>query len=297
MQGSHRFRRDPARIRRPAQAARNRLSSRRSRQGVERVQSRTDQVAEALRRTIRQGALQEGAKLPSERAIADEFQVSRTVVREAVARLKSDGLVETRKGAATRVRPKAALSDGTLAMPRSIEGLLGFLEVRAAIEAEMAALAALRRSEAQCRAVAAALRAIDRSTRAGGSGVAEDLAFHLAIGDATSNAYWTAFVRLFAAPMRSAIVVTRANERRRDDFASAVAVEHQRIYDAIASRDPVEARRAVGHHIASAGARIRQADADFWRGEGGVLAELWAAQGLNSTMTATDRIPPRRPPS
>ena len=246
-------------------------------------QSRTDQVAEALRRTIRHGNLQAGAKLPSEQAIANDFQVSRTVVREAVARLKSAGLVETRKGAATRVLCEPApVTDDALVLPRSIEGLLGFLEVRAAIETEMAALAAVRRSDGQCRAVAAALHAIDRSTSAGGSGVAEDLAFHLAIGDATSNAYWNAFVRLFAAPMRSAIGVTRANERRRDDFATAVAVEHRRIYEAIVDRDPVEARAAVGHHIASAGARIRHADADFWRGEGGVLADLWATQGLDA---------------
>ena len=244
------------------------------------AQSRTDQVAEALRETIRHGKLAVGAKLPSEQAIATDFRVSRTVVREAVARLKSDGLLETRKGAATRVRALRNDPDEALAVPRSIDGLLGFLEVRGAIEAEMAALAAVRRSDAQCRAVADALRAIDRSTRAGGNGVAEDLAFHLAIGEATSNAYWTAFVRLFAAPMRSAIGVTRANERRRDDFAAAVAREHRSIYDAIRRCDADGAREAVRRHIANAGARITHADRDFWREEGGALAQVWAAHAF-----------------
>jgi len=247
------------------------------------IRSRTDQVADALRRTIRSGTLAVGAKLPSEQAIASDFQVSRTVVREAVARLVSDGLVETRKGAATRVRNPAPRDGERLAMPRSIEGLLGFLEVRRAIEAEMAALAAERRTEAQCGEIEAALLAIDRATEVGGSGVAEDLAFHLAIGRATSNAYWTRFVRLFAQPMRSAIGVTRANERRRGDFATAVAAEHRRIYEAIRNADTRAARTAVAKHIANAAVRIRQAEPGFWEAEGGDLARLWALEALDGT--------------
>lgn len=245
-------------------------------------QSRTDLLTEALRQGIQRGAYPLGSKLPSEQAIAIDFQVSRTVVREAVARLKSDGLVETRKGAATRVRaPDEPVGKG-LSMPKSIDGLLGFLEVRRAIEMEMAALAAVRRTNRQCREVEAALLAIDHATREGKTGVQEDLEFHLAIGHATSNAYWTQFVQLFAEPMRNAIGVTRANEARRNDFASAVAEEHFQIYAAISEQDPEKARHAVRLHLMGASERVVQADTEFWQHEGGDLAQIWAGHAFTN---------------
>ena len=245
--------------------------------------NRTDHLEQILRQRIQSGTFAVGAKLPSEQAISTEFQVSRTVVREAVARLRSDGVLETRKGAPTRVRAPAQVAE-KLSMPRSIDGLLGFLEVRRSIEGEMAALAAVRRTAAQCRLIEAALLAIDRSTREGGNGVQEDLDFHLAIGAATANAYWQQFVRLFAEPIRSAIGVTRANEARRRDFAAAVAAEHRQIYAAIRARDADLARAAVHLHIANAAQRIVHADQAFWQQEGGDLASIFAARALNDPL-------------
>jgi GntR family transcriptional repressor for pyruvate dehydrogenase complex len=240
--------------------------------------SRTDQLTDALRARIGRGLFPVGSKMPSEQAIGLKFQVSRTVVREAVTRLKADGLIETRKGTAARVRAASPTSDNGVSMPRSIDGLLGFLEVRRPIEAEMAALAAERRTEAQCAAIEAALLAIDRAQQESGTGVEEDLQLHLAIGRATSNAYWNQFVGLFAEPMRAAIRLTRANEARRVDFASAVAVEHQRIYEAILEQDSDAARAAAHRHVENAATRVLLADREFWQEEGGALAEDWAAQ-------------------
>ncbi len=209
-----------------------------------------------------------------------KFQVSRTVVREAVTRLKADGLIETRKGTAARVRAAGPLLGNGLSMPSSIDGLLGFLEVRRAIEAEMAALAAERRTEAQCAEIKKALLAINRAQEEANTGVEEDLEFHLAIGRATSNAYWNQFVQLFAEPMRAAIRLTRANEARRHDFAAAVAEEHQRIYNAIQQQNPEAARAAADRHLVNAATRVLLADREFWQREGRVLAEHWAMQDL-----------------
>lgn len=238
--------------------------------------SRTDQLAEALRARIKRGVFPVGSKLPSEQAIALKFQVSRTVVREAVMRLKADGLVETRKGTAARVRAPHAAPDAEFVIPSSIDGLLGFLEVRRPIEAEMAALAAERRTAEQCAEIAAALAAIEKAQALSGTGVDEDLAFHMAIGRATSNAYWSQFVRLFAEPMRSAIRLTRANEARRQDFAAEVAAEHLAIYRAIAAQDSDAAHAAAHRHVKNAAARVLMADQEFWQQEGLTLAESWA---------------------
>lgn len=258
--------------RRPLAPSRKRMST------VMRPRSRTDQLTEALHARIRRGLFPVGSKLPSEQAIALKFQVSRTVVREAVTRLKADGLVETRKGTAARVRAANPPPYKGLSLPGSIDALLGFLEVRRPIEAEMAALAAERRTEVQCAEIEKALLAISRAQKEAESGVEEDLDFHLAIGRATSNAYWNQFVRLFAEPMRAAIRLTRANEARRQDFASAVAQEHLRIYEAIAERDPEAAKTAARRHLENAATRVLLADQEFWQAEGRALAEDWAMQ-------------------
>ncbi|WP_459698191.1 FadR/GntR family transcriptional regulator [Acidisoma sp. C75] len=240
------------------------------------AETRTDQLTEALRARISRGIFPVGSKLPSEQALALKFQVSRTVVREAVTRLKADGLVETRKGAAARVRAPAAEPEGRLIMPGSIEALLGFLEVRRAIEAEVAALAAERRTAAQCVEIEQALCAIEEAQARSLTGVAEDLAFHLAIGRATANAYWSQFIGLFAEPMRAAIRLTRANEARRQDFTLAVQEEHRLIYRAIAEQDAEAARMAAHRHVENAATRVLLADRAFWQQEGSTLAQGWA---------------------
>ena len=79
--------------------------------------------------------------------------------------------------------------------------------------------------------------------------------------------------------LRAAILVTRTNEARRDDFSSQVRDEHKAIYDAIAAKDPDAARRAILTHIDNAGARIQAAGPAFWAGEGSAAAQPLLAQG------------------
>lgn len=239
------------------------------------LRSRTDQLTEALRARIGRGIFPVGTKLPSEQAIGLKFQVSRTVVREAITRLKADGLVETRKGAAARVCAVGPSLSKGVPIPDSIDALLGFLEVRRPIEGEMAALAAERRTKPQCAGIKKALLAVERAEN---DGVDEDLDFHLSIGHATSNAYWNQFVRIFAEPMRTAIRLTRANEARSLTFAAAVADEHRQIYEAIARQDAEAARTAAYRHLDNAATRILLADQEFWQQEGRILAEDWAMQ-------------------
>jgi GntR family transcriptional regulator, transcriptional repressor for pyruvate dehydrogenase complex len=70
----------------------------------------SDQVTEALRRRVESGQLKPGEKLPAEVALAPEFGVSRTVVREAISRLKHEGLLESRQGSGVFVSHKPAIS-------------------------------------------------------------------------------------------------------------------------------------------------------------------------------------------
>ena len=117
-----------------------------------------DRVARLLAQQIRTGVYPVDARLPTESAMSEQYGVSRTVVREAVSRLRSDGLVETRQGSGTVVCDPR-VSDAFRLTPspdgNPAQGVLQILELRRGIEAEMAALAAERRSAAEMKRIQA----------------------------------------------------------------------------------------------------------------------------------------------
>jgi DNA-binding FadR family transcriptional regulator len=239
-------------------------------------------VADKLRQKIRRDGLAPGTRLPSEQAMAQHFGVSRTIVREAIALLKAEGILSTRKGSGAYIDnadgTQGAREDNLTA--ESIQSLLNLIEVRRGLESETAALAALRRTPGQLAEIEHALRRIEEAVASGVSGVEEDVRFHLSIAEATGNPYWVKFIEMFAQPTRSAVKVTRANEARRADFSSQVRHEHEQIVSAIAAGDPELARAAAAEHMVRAAERVRQADREFWRGDGGELARSMAREPL-----------------
>ncbi|MES2537839.1 MAG: FadR/GntR family transcriptional regulator [Pseudomonadota bacterium] len=249
-------------------------------------------VAGKLLKKIRGDGLAPGTRLPSEQAMARHFGVSRTVVREAIALLKAEGLLSTRKGSGAFLckadGPHAAGDDDVLT-GQSVQSLLNLIEVRRGLESETAALAAVRRTPGQLADIEHALRRIEEAVAAGVTGVEEDVRFHLSIAEATGNPYWVRFVEMFAEPTRSAIKVTRANEARRADFSSHVRQEHEKIVSAIAAGDPVLARIAASEHMTNAAERVRLADHEFWRGAGGELARSLARDPLMNELDDAPR--------
>lgn len=231
-------------------------------------------VADDLLNRIRADDLAPGTRLPSEQAMAKHFGVSRTVLREAIALLKAEGLLETRKGSGAYVRDPGVMRAriGDRLTEESIQSLLNLLEVRRAMEAETAALAALRRSPGQLADIEYALRRLEEAVAAGEDGVEEDARFHQSIAAATGNPYWVRFSEMFAQPIRTAVKVTRANEARREDMSREVRAEHERIVEAIAAGDAELARAAASEHMVNAARRVRAADREFWRGDGGAYA-------------------------
>lgn len=232
-------------------------------------------VASMLTRKIRDEQLPAGTRLPTENAMAQHFGVSRTVIREAIMTLKAEGMVETRQGLGAFVRVPANEEAAFHVDPltrESKDNLLGLIEVRRGIEAEIAALAAVRRSEAQIAEIRDAWLQIEKAVAAGGDGVEEDVRFHLAIAHATGNAYWVKLVEMFAPQLKVAVSVTRANEARRDDYAQNVRDEHEKIVAAIAAGDPSAARAMAIEHMGRAAERVSTADHEFWVKGGGVHA-------------------------
>jgi GntR family transcriptional repressor for pyruvate dehydrogenase complex len=222
---------------------------------------------------VRQGQLPPGTKLPSEASLVQRFRVSRTVVREALSRLKSLGLVDSHQGSGVYVRPAApAALNFDERSTESLEAVVQMAELRRPLEAEVAALAARRRSAHDIRRLQRALRAVDAAVLAGRDGVDEDVDFHRAVADAAGNPYLSSTLDFLSQFLHGATRVTRANEARRADFARQVRDEHAAITRAIKAGDPAAARRAAARHMNNAIARIHKAAPAFWAQQGVALA-------------------------
>jgi GntR family transcriptional regulator, transcriptional repressor for pyruvate dehydrogenase complex len=219
----------------------------------------SDQVSQALLARIESGRLKAGEKLPPEAILAPEFGVSRTVVREAISRLKHGGLLESRQGSGVFVSLQPTISPLKIddSVIESREALLQIVELRRAIESETAALAAQRRSKAQLAEIELAFRAIDAEVAAGGDGVAADVGFHRAIARATGNPYFLKTLEFLSQYLTSATRLTRANEARRIEFMRQVREEHSAIVEAIRRRDAAAARNAAATHMFNAAKRLR----------------------------------------
>ena len=233
----------------------------------------SDQVADALASEIRAGQLAAGDKLPTEATLVARFAVSRTVVREAISRLKSLGLVDSRQGSGAFVKEVGFTPlnfDARSALSK--QAVIQMVEVRRALEAEVAGLAAQRRTAADIKRIHQAIAALDKAVLAGGDGVEEDVQYHSAIAQAARNPFLMGTLQYLSQFLRGATGVTRANEARRTDFARQVCEEHDRIARAIQAGDVPAARLAATQHMDNAIGRIERADPTFWEQAGVELA-------------------------
>lgn len=220
----------------------------------------TLEVVEQIAEEICSGRLAPGTKLPTEHELMEAFGVSRTVVREAVAALRAEGLVVSRQGAGVFVagESRAAFRISFEGLS-SIEEVLQVMELRLAIEIEAAALAAERATPEGTKAVEEALKAIDASIKRGEHAVGEDFAFHRAIAEASGNPKFSkllAFLGRHIIPRQSVRTTLGAQEQRR--YLQRIQSEHRRIFSAIQSADPHAARRAMRAHLTRSLSRYRR---------------------------------------
>jgi DNA-binding FadR family transcriptional regulator len=184
--------------------------------------------------------------------MASAMGVSRTVVREAVAALKADGLVITRQGAGAFVaadtqRPFRIDPAGLV----SLDDVIGIMELRMAIEVEAAALAASRASEAQLRELDGLLAAIDAAIEKGDGAVNEDFALHRAIAAAAGNKHFAEFLSFLGHHIIPRQTVRMAQHGLNDQrtYLTAIQDEHRRIVEAIQRYDVSAARKAMRSHL------------------------------------------------
>lgn len=216
--------------------------------------SLSEQIAEKLRTRLESGALQPGDRLPTEQALGEMYGVSRTVVREAIATLRADGLVSARQGSGMFVRELPAQPLGLSLLktsPDRISSIIETLELRAAVESEAAALAAERRSPAELEKIREQFAAIGVAVAAGELAEEQDFSLHLAIAEASHNRHFVEFFRFLGE--RTIPRSQLFGQTRHDDGLTAylerIQSEHARVVDAIADRHPVKARDSMRRHL------------------------------------------------
>ena len=218
-------------------------------------------VSADLRRLVTEGEIRPGDKLPSEAALTKKYKVSRTVIREAIASLRADGLVEAKQGAGVFVlnsQPAAAFPFQAFDEAR-ISSMIEILELRTAIEIEAAGLAAARRSPAQEEAIFERCQDIDQLITEGRPTTEADFAFHLAIADATNNPRFREFLEMMGQRVIPRTVLQGDHaERTPSSYLGQLQAEHKAIAEAISARDEQAAREAVRTHLKGSHERYRQ---------------------------------------
>lgn len=201
--------------------------------------------------------LEVGDRLPSESQLAQTYGMSRAVVREALARLASDGITEARRGAGSFVKSRP--SDRLVAfMPMAgLSATLGTYEVRFVLEAEAARLAALRRTPEELDAIEGALADLRSALMSSAPAHAEDMELHRRIVQATANpAFLIAFEGLAAEIeriMRAGVDISRS---RPPEVIGTMMREHEMIVQAIGAHDGDGAALAMRWHLSEGRKRL-----------------------------------------
>lgn len=209
-----------------------------------------DRVYRELLAQIIAGQWREGDRLSTEQALAEQFSTSRPTVREALSRLRADGIVTSRQGAGTFVvrRPDPDLPRF---MPlESMSDVRRILEFRAVVETGAAALAAVVADETDLERLRGALQRLEAAVEARAIGVDEDFEFHLAVAQATHNRFFVSVMASIQPHMEFGMNLLRNfSLHRTGERVARVQAEHGDIVNAIVARNPEAAECAMRTHL------------------------------------------------
>ncbi len=196
-------------------------------------------------------------KLPTESVLAGRFGVSRPTVREALSRLRSDGVIESRRGSGSFVvrRPGAPAVPATPI--RSLADIERYYVFRSCVECGAAAGAAEFRDAADLDALRRDFDALTVAMEGGETGVDEDVRFHLAIATASHNPFFVSAVQTSVAPIRQFMELARGvTDKKSLERVRTVQAEHLAIVEAIAAGSAADAAEATRLHVQNAKRRI-----------------------------------------
>ena len=217
-----------------------------------------EEIVRQVKLMIAEGRLKSGDQLPPERDLAEKFVVSRTSVREALRALESLGLVEIRPGEGTFVREvsvEALIEPLALVMLSQREAVAELFEARRLLEPAIAALAARRATPDEIQEMDRILEEQAKEVATGKTGLAQDAAFHAAIGTASHN---RAITRIAHAVM-DLLTQSREESLNTPGRPSRSHQDHRRVLQAIMERNEAAARQAMLDHLVAVEGLVRGA--------------------------------------
>ncbi len=223
------------------------------------------EIVNSLTASIREGVIKPGDKLPTESEIMARFQVSRTVVREALSKLQASGLVETRHGIGTFALTLPDTNNFTITGCdfSTLADVIALLELRISLETEAAGLAAQRRTDANLATMEIALKAFSTAIENDSETVPSDFAFHIEVSRATGNRHFADLMTYLGTMIipRTRIDTSNSAPEGRLKYLQQAHGDHENIYNAIRRQDADAARAAMRTHLSNSRERLRRAQA------------------------------------
>ena len=205
-------------------------------------------IVQRFHALIRQGKLEHGAKLPSERDLAEQLKVGRSSVREAIRSMELQGLVVTKPGSGTFINTQnldavATLMGSTLGSEAEV--LQEIFEMRHVLEPQIAALAAQRATPDDIDRLNAILTEQQRQILKGETGVDADTEFHFALAGSAHN---NALVKVVSA-VEDVLRRSRGQSFEQPGRPERSLESHRQILEMVRSGDHNGARSAMDHHL------------------------------------------------
>ena len=223
--------------------------------GEVRRQLLSTMVAEELKTLVLSADMAPGAQLPTESELCVRYSVSRTVVREAISRLRSEGMVEARQGRGVFVCPVAANRRFTVDWDRvrTLPATVELMQLRMGVEVESAGLCAQRRSDEEAAGLRDLLDGIDACLAGHETPpIIYDFEFHLAVARASRNPYILQMLKFLEPSVVSRFSLSAQLDRSfTAEYSGVARAEHEAIVRAIDSRHEAEARKAMRRHLAN----------------------------------------------
>lgn len=214
-------------------------------------------VYQLLLTKISRGDYQPDEKLPGEHELAGQFLVSRPIIREALRRLRDEGLIYSRQGAGSFVKVRVEESRAIGYSPvETIADIQRCYEFRLTLEPDHAYYAALRWNEPALAAIAAALDLMRDATQAHRHREDADYAFHCAIAQASNNHYYISSMQALKDHIAVGMKFHGVSLMGPHSGLAGVFKEHQSVFDAIRRRDAHTARDLMRQHLEGSRDRI-----------------------------------------
>lgn len=211
--------------------------------------SLADMVFERMQKAIKSGAYGPEERLPTESDLSTEFEVSRPVVRDALKRLRDQGLIYSRQGAGSFVRAVGLKEPLGFSPLQNVSDLLNCYEFRLTMEPSAAAFAAERHDTGTLRKIAAALEMMCDATNRQAHREDADFLFHLAIARASENTYFSTAMEALKDHIAIGMRFHGASVKREASGLARVFSEHEAIYDAIRNANSTLARDLMRDHL------------------------------------------------